>query len=174
VGAVAGNFMRVLNWLSARAENILAAMLGIMFCAFILQIVFRYVFNLPTGWAHEISVILWVWMVLFGSAFVLRSSEEVRFDVLYGAVSPRARRIMTVITGLAFVALFGLALPAVVDYILFMRVERTAYLKIRYDYVYSIYIVFAVVMMARYIWRAGYAVWGKPEDESGTEGHTPS
>ena len=62
-------------WLHARAENVLAAMLGVMFSVFILQIVFRYVLNLPIGWTHEISVIMWLWMVLFGTAFVVRDSE---------------------------------------------------------------------------------------------------
>ena len=41
------------RWLYARAENILAAMLGLMFAAFILQIVFRYLLNLPIGWTNE-------------------------------------------------------------------------------------------------------------------------
>ena len=64
-------------------------MLGAMFAVFILQIVFRYLLNLPIGWTHEISVVLWLWMVLFGAAFVVRESEEIRFDMIYGAVGPR-------------------------------------------------------------------------------------
>ncbi|WP_338720452.1 TRAP transporter small permease subunit [Devosia sp. XK-2] len=153
------------RWLSKRAENILALMLGLMFFAFIIQIVFRYVLQLPTGWAHETSAILWVWIVLFGAAFVLRDRDDVRLDVVYSAMSTKARRAMTVITALAIVALLATALPAIVDYILFMKVEKTAYLKIRYDYVYSIFIVFAVVTVIRYIWRAGVAVWGREEQE---------
>ncbi len=153
------------RWLSKRAENILALMLGAMFFAFIIQIVFRYVLQLPTGWAHEISAILWVWIVLFGAAFVLRDRDDVRLDVVYSAVGNKARRVMTVITALAIIVLLATALPAMVDYILFMKVEKTAYLKIRYDYVYSIFIVFAVVTVIRYIWRAGVAVWGREEQE---------
>ncbi|MBB4052114.1 TRAP-type C4-dicarboxylate transport system permease small subunit [Devosia subaequoris] len=153
------------RWLSKRAENILALMLGAMFFAFIIQIVFRYVLQLPTGWAHEISAILWVWIVLFGAAFVLRDRDDVRLDVVYSAVGNKARRVMTVITALAIVVLLATALPAIIDYILFMKVEKTAYLKIRYDYVYSIFIVFAVVTVIRYIWRAGVAVWGREEQE---------
>lgn len=153
------------RWLSKRAENILALMLGAMFFAFIIQIVFRYVLQLPTGWAHEISAILWVWIVLFGAAFVLRDRDDVRLDVVYSAVGNKMRRVMTVITALALVALLATALPAIIDYVLFMKVEKTAYLKIRYDYVYSIFIVFAVVTVIRYVWRAGVAVWGREEQE---------
>ena len=38
------------SWLRRRAENVAAAMLGVMFAAFIIQIVFRYFFNFPIGW----------------------------------------------------------------------------------------------------------------------------
>ena len=156
---------RIGRWLSARAENILALMLATMFAAFIIQIGFRYLLRLPTGWAHELSAILWVWIVLFGATFVLRSRDDVRLDVIYSSVSAKARRVMTLLTSIAIVVLLGTALPAIVDYVLFMKVEKTAYLKIRYDYVYSIFIVFAVVTLLRYVWRAGVAVWGRDDTE---------
>ena len=152
---------RVGAWLYARAENLLAAMLATMFVVFIIQIVFRYLLNLPLGWTHEISVVMWLWMVLFGTAFVVRDSEEIRFDILYGSVGPNVRRGMILFSSLTLVALFALSLPAVIDYILFMKVERTAYLKIRFDYLYSIYGIFAVAMIIRQLVLAWNAVWGK-------------
>ena len=148
------------SWLRRRAENLAAAMLGIMFAAFIVQIVFRYVLNLPIGWTHEISVIMWLWLVLFGSAFVIRESEEIRFDIIYGAVSAGPRRVMAAVTAVALVGLFSLSLPAVIDYVTFMKVEKTAYLKIRFDYLYAIYVVFAVAMIVRYLWLGWQAIWG--------------
>jgi C4-dicarboxylate transporter, DctQ subunit len=150
----------VASWLAHRAENVLAAMLGLMFVAFILQIAFRYLTDLPTGWAHELSVILWVWLVLWGAAFVLSEHEEIRFDVIYGAVGPRGRRVMAVITAIALIALYLVSLPAVVDYVTFMKVQTTAYLKIRFDLLFSIYILFVVAIVIRYIWLAWQALRG--------------
>lgn len=147
-------------WLERRAENVLAAMLAIMFFAFLLQIAFRYVANLPIGWTHELSVILWVWLVLFGAAFVISEREEIRFDIIYGAVGPGTRRVMCVITAIALVALYLVSLPAVVDYVTFMKVERTAYLKIRFDLLFSIYVVFVVAAIVRYIWLGWQAIRG--------------
>ncbi len=151
-------------WLRARAENVLVAMLAIMFAAFMLQIVFRYVINLPMGWTHEISVIMWLWMVLFGTAFVVRDSEEIRFDILYSAVSDKWRRAMVVVCAVALVVLFTISLPAVIDYIQFMKVQKTAYLKIRFDWLFSIYGIFAVVMIVRQIWLGYRAIWGSAPD----------
>jgi TRAP-type C4-dicarboxylate transport system permease small subunit len=153
------------QWLYARAENLLAAMLATMFVVFIIQIVFRYLLNLPIGWTHEISVMMWLWMVLFGTAFVVRDSEEIRFDIIYSAVGPRTRRAMVLASSLSLVVLFALSLPAVIDYIAFMKVEKTAYLKIRFDYLYSIYGIFAVAMIVRQLYLAYQAVWGSKANE---------
>jgi len=139
----------------------MAAMLGVMFAAFIIQIVFRYLANLPIGWTQELTVVLWIWLVLFGAAFVIRETEEVRFDIFYANARPRARRTMCIITGLALIALYGISLPAVIDYVAFMKVEASAYLKIRLDLLFSIYVVFAVAIIARYAWLCGRAIWGR-------------
>lgn len=151
---------RIGAFLHARAENLLAAMLVTMFAAFIIQIVSRYILNLPIGWTHEISVIMWIWLVLFGTAFVVREYEEIRFDIIYSTVGDRTRRVLTLISALAVVVLFGISLPAVIDYILFMKVERTAYLKIRFDWLYAIYGIFAVAMIVRQLWLGFQAIWG--------------
>ena len=148
-------------FLHARAENVLAAMLATMFCAFIIQIVSRYVLNLPIGWTHEVSVVMWIWLVLFGTAFVVREHEEIRFDIIYATVGERTRRVLTLVCAIAAVGFFALSLPAVVDYILFMKVERTAYLKIRFDWLYAIYGFFAVAVIVRQLWLGYQAIWGR-------------
>ena len=152
------------EWLRRRAENVLALLLLLMFAAFMLQIVFRYVLNWPIGWTNEISVALWIWIVLFGAAFVVRESEEIRFDLFWAGAGEKARRIMVLIMAVALVSMFALSLPAVVDYILFMKVEKTAYLKIRFDWLYSIYAVFVVAMVVRYLWLGFRAIRGEAPD----------
>ncbi|WEZ85637.1 TRAP transporter small permease subunit (plasmid) [Rhizobium sp. 32-5/1] len=149
------------GWLRERAENILCLMLFSMFAVFLLQIVFRYGLNLSIGWTHEVSVALWIWIVLFGSAFVVRESEEIRFDFFWASASDRARRLMTIAMAAALIIAFGVSLPAVIDYVSFMKVEKTAYLKIRFDYLYSIYVVFAVAMIIRYIWLGIQSIRGQ-------------
>ncbi len=139
-------------WMRRRAENIVAGLLGIMFVAFIIQIVFRYFFNFPIGWTSELSVITWLYMVLLGSAFWLKESEEVRFDLISGSLGPRGRRVVGLVVAVAAVVLFGMAMPATVSYVAFMKVESSSYLKIRLDVLYTIYIVFAVAVIVRYLW----------------------
>ncbi len=153
------------GWLYRRGENILAAMLGVMFALFILQIVFRYLLNLPIGWTNEVSTILWVWLVLWGAAFVIREEEEIRFDLIYGAVKPKTRRVMMAIACLSTVVLYAVSFPASLDYVSFMKVEKAAYLKIRMNWVYSIYIVFVAAVLVRYLWLSWQALSGKTAED---------
>jgi TRAP-type C4-dicarboxylate transport system permease small subunit len=138
--------------LARRAENVAVLLLGTMFVALIVQVVFRYFVNMPMGWTDEVSLIAWVWLVLWGAAFVVRERDEIRFELLLAGARPRLRRAMTAAAAAAVVALFALSLPAVVDYVAFMKVQRTAYLHIRFDWFFSIYVVFALAAIVRYLW----------------------
>ena len=155
---------RVAGWLRRRAENVAAAMLGVMFAAFIIQIVFRYFFNFPIGWTSELTVIMWLWLVLWGAAFVLKESEEIRFDLISGAVGRRARIAIAIVAALAVVILYAASLPATWSYVTFMKVEKTAYLKIRFDWLFSIYLLFAVAVIVRYLWILSHLVRGREVD----------
>ena len=152
------------RWLARRAENVAAGMLAVMFAAFIVQIVFRYFFNLPVGWTSELTVVMWLWLVLWGSAFVLREKEEIRFDLIYGAVGRRARIAMAVVFSVAIIALYGASLPASYAYVTFMKVESSSYLKVRLDWLYSIYLLFLVAIIARYLWLLWQLARGRDPD----------
>jgi C4-dicarboxylate transporter DctQ subunit len=147
------------------AEFAAAMLLAVMFLAFMAQIVFRYLFNFPIGWTSELTVITWLWLVLWGAAFVVTEAEEIRFDIIYSSVSTGTRRIMAIVTAVAILVLYGMSLPAVWDYVTFMAVQSTAYLKIRFDWLFSIYVIFAVAVLIRYAWILWWALKGRgPED----------
>jgi C4-dicarboxylate transporter, DctQ subunit len=72
---------------------------------------------------------------------------------------------MGIVGALAIVVLFGHVLPAAYDYVSFMKVERSSYLKIRFDWLYSIYVVFAVAVIVRYLWKLAFLLrWREPPD----------
>jgi C4-dicarboxylate transporter, DctQ subunit len=148
------------RWLRRRAENVAVALLSIMFGCFIIQTFFRYVLNNPVGWTEEVIVTTWLWTVLWGAAFIISEAEEVRFDILYTNMSEGARRICTVLTGCALIFIYAISLPASYKYVTFMKVERSAYLRVPIDLMYSVYIVFAVACIARYVWLVYQALRG--------------
>jgi TRAP-type C4-dicarboxylate transport system permease small subunit len=159
--------MRALgSWLRRRAENVAAAMLAVMFAAFVIQIVFRYFFNFPIGWTSELTVVMWLWLVLWGAAFVVKESEEIRFDLLSSAVGRRARIALGIVAAAALVILYASSLPASYKYVSFMQVEKSSYLKVRMDWLFSIYLVFLVAILARYLWILSHLLRGREPEES--------
>lgn len=127
-------------------------MLGVMFAAFVAQVVFRYFLNLPTGWTSELTVIMWLWMVLWGAAFVITEEEEIRFDLVSGAVGRGLRRGFAIISGLVLVGAYLGSLPAAWDYVSFMKIQSSAYLKIPFFWLFMVYILFSVAVVIRYVW----------------------
>ena len=141
-------------------------MLAVMFVAFVIQIVFRYFFNFPIGWTSELTVVMWLWIVLWGAAFVLKESEEVRFDLITAAVGRRTRIAMGIVAALSVIVLYGASLPASWNYVTFMKVEKSSYLKIRLDWLFSIYLIFLVAILARYLWILWHLLRGNEPEEA--------
>jgi C4-dicarboxylate transporter, DctQ subunit len=98
--------------------------------------------------------------VLWGAAFVVKESEEIRFDLISGSVGRRARVAMGVVTALAVIILYAASLPAAWKYVAFMKVEKTAYLKIPFNWLFSIFLVFTVAVIVRYV----YLLFRGPQD----------
>src|SRR5664279_146925 len=151
----------LVGWLQRRADDVAVALIATMFVSFLLQIVFRYVLNRPLGWSEEVTVLCWLWVVLWGASFIVADADEVRFDILYNAVPPGVRRVFTIAASTSLIVLIALSLPATWRYVAFMRREHSAYLGMRFDYLYSIYVLFAVVCIARQA-RVAWRAWRGP------------
>lgn len=131
------------------AEIVAVGLLTAMFAVFLLQIFMRYVINRPLGWTLEASVILYIWAVFWTSAFLLDESEHITFTIVSDAVHPKVRAMMKLAGHLILGIAFASALPAVVDYVTFMKIDTTPVIGIRFDYVFSIFVVFMAAVIIR-------------------------
>ncbi len=132
------------------AEGVAAAMLFALFMVFLVQIAARYLFNVPMGWTVEVCLTLWLWIVFWGGAFCLRPADHIRFDVLYLSVNRPTQRIFGAIAAVMIVAAFAVAFLPTFDYVAFYKIKRSNTLGIRLHYVFSIYLLFMLVVMVRY------------------------
>jgi TRAP-type C4-dicarboxylate transport system permease small subunit len=147
----------------ALAEAVPAVLLATMFLAFIVQVFMRYVMNSPVGWTVEVCVIAWLWILLWGQSVAARDDDEIRFDIVYASVSPRTRRIFRALFSIFLVTVYAVSLPALWDFVTFMRVQETTYLDLPFSWVYSIALVFSAVTILRYLWILWTAVSGRDE-----------
>ncbi len=159
-----------IRWLNKGAEGVVATMLAALFLTFVLQIFSRYVLASPFGWTLELCLTLWVWIVFWGNAFVVREKDHVSFDVFYLAVRPGFRRVLALISAAAIVAGMAVSLLPTLDYVDFLKIKKSPLLKIPLRTVFSIYIVFMLAVMLVYALRF-VSVWrhGAPEDRHHTD-----
>lgn len=136
------------------AELIGSVWFLVMFGAFIIQVFTRYVLNHPLGWTTEMCLIGFLWFAFWGGGLMVRERDHVRFDLIYQMAPPKVRRIMTFIVTLVLGGVFAYALPANLDYVMFMGHDRTWVMGIRFDLVFAVFVVFLVAVCARNLWRA--------------------
>ncbi|WP_375258760.1 TRAP transporter small permease [Citreimonas sp.] len=147
--------------LRALADAVPALLLATMFLCFIIQVFMRYVIDSPVGWTVEVCVIAWLWILLWGQSVSAEEGDEIRFDIVYGSVRPETRRWFRMIFSVLLVGIYAWSLPALWDFVTFMKIQETAYLDIGFNWVYSIALVFSVVSILRYVWIFRNAATGR-------------
>ncbi|NVK30989.1 MAG: TRAP transporter small permease subunit [Gammaproteobacteria bacterium] len=145
---------RVSQLLRITADAVSAALLAAIFITFSLQIFSRYVMNAPLGWTIELCLILWLWLVFWAGAFCVRDEDQIRFDVLVDSLPTSVGRKLAGVAALFVAGTFAYSFLPTLDYIDFYRIKKTPLLKFRFNHVFSIYGVFLVVVVLRYLWIA--------------------
>ncbi|GLT12597.1 TRAP transporter small permease [Sulfitobacter porphyrae] len=162
-------FIRFKQVASVLVDAVPAILLTAMFLCFIIQVLMRYIMNTPVGWTVEVCVIAWLWILLWGQSVSAREEDEIRFDILYGSVSLALRRWFRMIFSVFLVGIYAWSLPALWDFVTFMKIQKTSYLDIRFNWIYSIAVVFSVVSILRYLWVFWTAARGDDASKAGTD-----
>ena len=124
-----------------------------LFLTFVIQITARFGFNQPLMWTDEMAVILYIWVVLWGAAFMVPEDEQVRFGLLYDAASPNVQRLMRIAGYLMIGGLSAWGLPASWDYIHFMAREGTPVLDWPIMWVFLPFALLLVSLIVRAVWQ---------------------
>lgn len=77
-------------------EIISTLILGVMTVLVVYQVVTRYVFNAPSAISEILSQYLFVWMIMFGSAYVYGSREHLTIDILKDKFNPKTNMIVEI------------------------------------------------------------------------------
>ena len=85
-------------------EVISTIILGIMTILVVYQVVTRYVFNAPSAFSEILSQYLFVWMIMFGSAYVYGSREHLTIDILRDKFPPKMNMIVEICANITLFA----------------------------------------------------------------------
>ena len=92
---------RLARWIDTLEEQLMASILGLMTLITFSNVIARYVFNANILWALEVTVFLFAWLVILGASYTLKKSAHLGVDVVLQIVSPSARRILGILSGIA-------------------------------------------------------------------------
>ncbi len=162
------------RWLGQRADDVMALLMAVMFCTFILQIVTRYLAKYQIAsdftWTLDLCSTCMVWIVFFGGAFALAESDHVKFDMIYNLFGPSKKRVVTIFTNLSIAAIFAISLPAIWTWMAFLVRMGKPNPTLKFPFtggeavpiyaIYSIYLAFAVAIIARCVWRVLQLIGG--------------
>jgi len=137
------------------AEAVGGGLFVLLFGVFIVQVVARFGFQRPLPWTDELAVVLYVWVILWATAFMVPQREHVAFDLVYNAMPGGVRRAFRIMGALLFGGLAAWALPASWDYIHFMAREGTPVLGLPFMWVF---LPFAL-MLASVVVRSAWTLW---------------
>jgi TRAP-type C4-dicarboxylate transport system permease small subunit len=135
------------------AEGIAAALFALLFVTFVVQVVMRFVFNKPLAWSDELILILYILMVFWGVALLLKEKDHVMLDLVYEALPLGGRRIFGLVGAALMAGLMLLLLPQAFDYVKFMQREKTPVLDIPFSYVFAPFVLFVAVTGVKYLVR---------------------
>ena len=165
------------KWFTRGAEFIAAMILAAIFVTFLLGILFRYApFLEPIGWSVVLISLLWVWLIFFGCAFIVREQDHVTFDVLYLGVPRPVRKFLALITAILMIVAMVWSFPAVWEAIFanrLMELKKIQTLRIpitderiAIKWLFAPFVLMMVVVTLRYVWRIFTVLrFGAPETE---------
>jgi TRAP-type transport system small permease protein len=136
------------------AAAISALLIAAVFIAVLVGVARRYLFGAPLVWIDELTLVLFMWAILWGAAFAVPLREHVAFDLVYNMLPERVRGVLYRLACGAAAAALLLALPQKVNFILFLWRERTPALQWRLDYVYACFALFVAAAAVRFAYQA--------------------
>ena len=168
--ALAGKFTKIWKIFADAFEVYLAATcFAVMFFAFILQIFTRYIMGYQVGWTYEATVIGFMWVVAFGGSYASRLREHVAFSMIYDKMSVRGRALTEIISNIAIIIGFIILFMPALSFIDFMKIKKTAVMKVPISVLYAPFIYF-IVSSTVYVVRDTYKAFRTLMSENNNKG----
>ena len=91
--------MKTVRWLDEHLEEYMVVILtSIMTILLFLQVLFRFVLNLPLAWVEEISLYSMVWLCYFGCSLAIKKREHLKMEIITNFLRPKAKKVFDLIS----------------------------------------------------------------------------
>jgi TRAP-type C4-dicarboxylate transport system permease small subunit len=129
----------------------------------------RYVVGKPWGWVEEVTIFIFVWLIMFGAAAVTMAEGHCSIDVLARKLPPGPRRIMDIFTHLLVIITLCLMIWFGAKLTLSAGGKLTPMLGIPYSYIDAAIPVGCTIMLINYAQLLWWSITGKNQDQEESE-----
>ena len=151
-----------LNWV---LTFIMAAMLVVVSA----QVWYRFVLNNPLAWSEELARYLFVWVSFLGSAAGIRMNVHLGIDLIDKLLSPRGRKIMTIIVNLAIQIFLAVVIFWGIKILKVVQFQKSASMGIPMTYPYLAVPVGSALMLLNSIRNSWDILFNAPAKEDDNE-----
>lgn len=130
---------KVFRFLDSNFEEIvISACMGYFVVVTILQVIFRFVLNVPAAWTEETAKYAFIWMTYVGSALATKKSTHIRVDLLDSYLKPRGKEILFWISQIFFLIFAVIVAKVGVDMLISLgtKPQTSPALKIPMQWIY--------------------------------------
>ena len=99
------SILHIIDLINSRTGKVLSILIIFMTLMLTYEVVFRYGFDSPTKWAHELTCSVFAAYSVLGGGYALFLNQHIRSDIIYARFSERGKAICDLI---AFPLLFML------------------------------------------------------------------
>ncbi|MDP2094166.1 MAG: TRAP transporter small permease [Hydrogenophaga sp.] len=86
-----------MRWLEHLEEGLLAFLLTAMTLVTFMQVVARYIFNYSFVWAHEITGVMFGWLIFIGMSYGVRVGAHIGVDAFVKSLGDGAARVVAML-----------------------------------------------------------------------------
>jgi len=138
---------RAVEYLYTAVTWVLVIFITLMCAVMLIQIVSRYLFNMPLTWPEEVARYLFIWVVFLGAAVAFRAQAHLGMDFATSKLSPGLRQAVArgvEVLILGFLLLILYIAPEVVDV---TQYQRSAVIHIQMSWIYLAFPAASVLMI---------------------------
>lgn len=107
-------FMNGITWINEMVGRLVSYLVLAMFVFILLEVFLRYIFNSPTVWTNEFTQLIFGAYGVLAGGYLLIHKGHVNVDLVYSALSIRARAFLDIVTSaLFFIFMFALVYFAI-------------------------------------------------------------
>lgn len=110
-------FAAFVEGLIDRAGTLTAWIALVMIGLVATNVLLRYAFSFGSVWAQELEWHLLAALILLGMGHALQRGDNVRVDIFYARYSPRAKRVVDVVSALLLIAVAAAFIHLSVNYV---------------------------------------------------------